>query len=55
MRKIEEVINISTEELPEAWYNILPDLPEPLPPLKDPETGPSRIAALDKIYIKKYL
>lgn len=26
------------QELPSAWYNILPDLPEPLPPPLDPRT-----------------
>ena len=24
-------INIPIEEMPDRWYNILPDLPEPLP------------------------
>ncbi len=26
-----------------SWYNILPDLPEPLPPPKEPGDGISRI------------
>ena len=55
MKDIHEVINLATEEMPEAWYNILPDLPEPLPPMKDPDTGPSRISLMEKIYVKKFL
>ena len=30
-------INLSVDEMPTRWYNILPDLPEPLPPPRDPE------------------
>ncbi|MEM4694249.1 MAG: TrpB-like pyridoxal-phosphate dependent enzyme, partial [Nitrososphaerota archaeon] len=29
---------LSEEEIPKFWYNILPDLPKPLPPPIDPET-----------------
>ncbi len=32
-------INLSEKEMPLAWYNILPDLPEHLPPPLDPRTG----------------
>lgn len=32
-------INLSEKEMPQAWYNILPDLPEQLPPPLDPRTG----------------
>lgn len=39
------------DELPDRWYNILPDLPEPLPGPKDPESGPSRVAQLPKLLI----
>ncbi|MGC8569628.1 MAG: TrpB-like pyridoxal phosphate-dependent enzyme [Nitrososphaeria archaeon] len=28
-------IDLRQDEMPDAWYNILPDLPEPLPPPKD--------------------
>jgi len=39
---------LSVDELPTKWYNIIPDLPEPLPPPKEPETGPSRMEYLAK-------
>jgi tryptophan synthase beta chain len=32
MKNIHRVIHLPPEELPKQWYNILPDLPEPLPP-----------------------
>lgn len=43
------------EELPKEWYNILPDLPEPLPPPKEPKEGPSRLEFLAKTMIKECL
>jgi len=48
-------IVLSPEELPKKWYNILPDLPEPLPKPKDPEEGPSRVELLPKMMVKKCL
>ena len=41
-------IALSVDELPTNWYNIAPDLLEPLPPPKEPETGPSRLEFLAK-------
>jgi len=41
-------IALPTDELPTKWYNIAPDLLEPLPPPKEPETGPSRLEFLGK-------
>ncbi len=41
-------ISLPIDELPTKWYNIAPDLPEPLPPPKEPETGPSRMEFLGK-------
>ncbi len=49
------VITLSADDMPKEWYNIVPDLPEPLPPAKDPETEPSRIALLPKMYTKTCL
>jgi tryptophan synthase beta chain len=41
---------LSEDQLPEAWYNILPDLPEPLGPYMSPRTlepmGPADLAPL---------
>ncbi|GAF90370.1 unnamed protein product, partial [marine sediment metagenome] len=30
---------LDQEKMPTRWYNILPDLPEPLPPVLHPGTG----------------
>lgn len=40
------MVNLKFDEVPNQWYNISPDLPEPLPPPMDPEEGPSRIQNL---------
>lgn len=48
-------IDLPVDELPKDWYNILPDLPQPLPPPKEPETGPSRLEFLSKVMVKKCL
>jgi len=40
--------------LPRAWYNILPDLPEPLPPPRNPATGePVKPEELEAIFPKE--
>ncbi|HEX77088.1 MAG TPA: TrpB-like pyridoxal phosphate-dependent enzyme [Dehalococcoidia bacterium] len=37
-------ILLSEQEIPTCWYNVLPDLPEPLPPLLHPQTKePTRL------------
>lgn len=36
------------DELPKKWFNIIPFLPEPLPPPKEPESGPSRMEFLSR-------
>jgi tryptophan synthase beta chain len=41
-------IALPVDDLPTKWYNIGPDLPEPLPPPKEPEIGPSRLEFLGK-------
>jgi len=48
-------IPLDVSELPDRWYNILPDLPEPLPPPADPESGPSRLAQLPNLLIRTCL
>jgi len=48
-------ISLSVDEMPTKWYNILPDLPEPLPPPKDPEYGESRIKMLPNLLVKECL
>lgn len=48
-------IELPVDDLPKSWYNILPDLPQPLPPPKDPEEGSSRLKFLSKVMTKKCL
>ena len=48
-------ISLSVDDLPKKWYNITGDLPEPLPPPKEPETGPSRAEFLGKTMIHECL
>jgi len=52
---MEDIIYLSPKDLPEAWYNVLPDLPEPLPPWKDAESGPSRFELMKSVYVNKCL
>jgi tryptophan synthase beta chain len=48
-------IQLDVNELPTHWYNIIPDLPEPLPPPKDPDSGPSRVQQLPNLLIRQCL
>ena len=41
--------------MPTKWYNIIPDLPKPLPPPKEPEEGPSRLEFLSRTMISECL
>lgn len=54
MTKRKQII-LQEDELPTKWYNILPDLPEQLPPPKDPEFGDSRIKTLPDFLIGECL
>jgi pyridoxal-phosphate dependent TrpB-like enzyme len=43
-------------EIPEAWFNLAPHLPAPIPPAKDPDdTSPSRIALMARIRLRSVL
>jgi len=46
---------LTHDEMPRKWYNIQPDLPEPLPPPQDPEEGESRIERLPQILLGECL
>ena len=48
-------ISLPVDELPKKWYNIAPDLPEPLPPPKEPESGPSRMEFLGRTMVHECL
>ena len=40
-----DIVTLPHDEIPQAWYNVLADLPAPLPPPLHPGTGrPSRAA-----------
>jgi tryptophan synthase beta chain len=47
--------SLPVDELPKQWYNIQPDLPQPLPPPEQPETGPNRMDYLGKTMIHECL
>ncbi|MFX0014187.1 MAG: TrpB-like pyridoxal phosphate-dependent enzyme [Promethearchaeota archaeon] len=46
---------LKADELPNKWYNIIPDLPEPLPPPKDPPEGYSRVNDLPNMLLEECL
>ena len=47
--------SLPVDALPKKWYNIAPDLPEPLPPPKEPESGPSRMEFLGRTMVHECL
>ncbi len=49
------MVNLNFNDLPARWYNIIPDLPEGLPPPMDPAEGPSRIQNLPNLMIGECL
>jgi tryptophan synthase beta chain len=48
-------IVLPPEEMPRKWYNIIPDLPEPLPPPKEPAEGESRMDFLKRVLVGECL
>ncbi|MFX1282223.1 MAG: TrpB-like pyridoxal phosphate-dependent enzyme [Promethearchaeota archaeon] len=54
MKESREFI-LKADDLPDKWYNIIPDLPEPLPPPKDPPEGYSRVNDLPNMLINECL
>lgn len=55
MRSDALVVDLPADEHPTKWYNIQADLPEPLPPPKDPDHGPSRVKALPDLLLGECL
>ncbi len=52
----ETKVILDLDELPKKWYNILADLPEPLPPPLDPKTKePIKPEALEVIFPKELI
>ncbi len=54
MKASREII-LKADDLPDKWYNIIPDLPEPLPPPRDPPEGYSRVKDLPNMLLKECL
>ncbi len=48
-------VTLPEDDRPTKWYNIQADLPEPLPPPKDPEEGPSRVKMLPELLLGECL
>jgi len=48
-------INLDENEMPKQWYNILPDLPKPLPPPIDPATKAPGPGIAPKVFAKAVL
>lgn len=54
MREKQLKVNLDVEEMPTSWYNIVSDLPEPLPPPLDPNTlKPASPDSLLRIFAKE--
>jgi len=45
-------ILLKETEIPKQWYNIVPDLPHPLPPFIEKETGKPGVGIVPKIFPK---
>jgi tryptophan synthase beta chain len=55
MAELKRQFRLTVDELPTRWYNIIPDLPEPLPPPMDPDEGPSRVEDLPNLLVGECL
>ncbi len=47
--------NIGIDDIPNKWYNIIPDLPHGFPAHQDPPEGPSRLKTLPDILVGECL
>ena len=48
-------VHLPPDEGPDEWYNVLADLPEPLPPPRDPDPGQPRLKMLQQVLLKECL
>ena len=55
MQSSQSVAILKEEELPTKWYNIQPDLPEPLAPPRDTEKGEPRLKRLPNVLLGECL
>ncbi|MEO0091789.1 MAG: TrpB-like pyridoxal phosphate-dependent enzyme [candidate division WOR-3 bacterium] len=53
--KKSRVVNLSSDDVPRQWYNILADIGPDFPAPKDPPKGASRLANLPKILLSECL
>ena len=49
------MVTLPEDDRPTKWYNIVADLPEPLPPPMDPKEGPSRVKMLPELLLGECL
>ncbi len=53
---LDRALILDEEHIPRFWYNVVPDLPKPLPPPLDPATGqPIGLEALEPIFCKEII
>ena len=52
---MERKVLLPEEALPKEWYNVLPDLPKPLPPPIDPQTRSPGPGILPRLFTKEQL
>jgi len=52
---MENQFNISVDDIPKKWYNILPDLPEPMPMPKNPDDGRMNVENLPNLLLGECL
>jgi tryptophan synthase beta chain len=55
MPEIIKKIQLKEEDIPKQWYNIVPDLPHPLPPFIDPTTKEPGVGIVPKIFPKEII
>ncbi|MBT0159787.1 TrpB-like pyridoxal phosphate-dependent enzyme [Candidatus Bathyarchaeota archaeon A05DMB-2] len=48
-------ILLDEEQIPKQWYNIVPDLPKPLPPFIDPATKEPGVGIVPRIFPKEII
>ncbi|MCL4429511.1 MAG: TrpB-like pyridoxal phosphate-dependent enzyme [Chloroflexi bacterium] len=48
-------ILLKEQDIPKQWYNIVPDLPHPLPPFIDAETGQPGVGIVPRIFPKEII
>jgi tryptophan synthase beta chain len=55
MSNVIKKILLKEDDIPKQWYNIVPDLPKPLPPFIDPETRQPGVGIVPRIFPKEII